>query len=163
MRQKRPVKQNRLEEYRCSVARSLSVVGERWTLLILREALAGTTRFADFQANLGMAPDLLTDRLATLVDYGVMTRESYQQPGQRSRPAYHLTPAGRELHVTIGALQQWGDKHLPRHQGPTLVRKARRTDRPVHVAFIDDLGYEIPADDVAAIPTAAYTAELPLL
>lgn len=65
----------------------------------------------------------------------------------------HLTPAGRELHVLIGVLQQWGDKHLPRPEGPTMVRKARRTERPVHVAFIDDLGYEIPADDVETIPT----------
>jgi DNA-binding HxlR family transcriptional regulator len=150
--------QKRVEDWSCSVARSLTVVGERWTILILREALLGTTRFADFQTNLGIAPDLLTDRLTTLVDYRVMTRQSYQAPGQRSRPAYHLTPSGRELHVVIGALQQWGDKNLPRPDGPTMVRKARRTDRPVHVAFIDDLGYEVPADDVAAIPTSAANA-----
>jgi DNA-binding HxlR family transcriptional regulator len=67
--------------------------------------LLGTTRFADFERNLGLPPD----RLATLVDYGVMTKESYQEPGQRRRPSYHLTPAGRELHVLIGVLQQWGD------------------------------------------------------
>jgi DNA-binding HxlR family transcriptional regulator len=142
-----------LDEWSCSVARSLAVLGERWSLLILREALLGTTRFADFQANLGIGPDMLSDRLATLVDYGVLTKQSYQEPGQRPRPEYHLTPAGRELHVLIGALQQWGDNNLPRPQGPTMVRRARRTDRPVHVAFIDDLGYEVPADDVATIST----------
>jgi hypothetical protein len=53
----------------------------------------------------------------------------------------------------IGVLQQWGDKHLPRIEGPTVVRQARRTERPVHVAFIDDLGYEVAADDVETIPT----------
>jgi DNA-binding HxlR family transcriptional regulator len=147
--------QKPVDDWSCSIARSLTILGERWTLLILRDALRGTTRFADFQANLGIAPDVLTDRLSTLVDYGVMTRESYQEPGQRTRPSYHLTPAGRELHVVIGALQQWGDRHLPRPEGPTMVRKARRTSRPVHVAFIDDLGYEVPADDVAAIHTDA--------
>lgn len=142
-----------LESLQCSVARSLAVLGERWTILILREALLGTTRFADFQSRLGIGADMLTDRLSTLVDYGVMTKESYREPGQRARPEYLLTPAGRELHVLVAALQQWGDRHLPRPQGPTVKLSARRTNRPVHVAFIDDLGYEVPTDDVAAVPT----------
>jgi DNA-binding HxlR family transcriptional regulator len=143
----------KVDDWKCSVARSMTVLGERWTVLILREALLGTTRFADFERNLGLPPDRLADRLATLVEYGVMTKEPYQEPGQRRRPSYHLTPAGRELHVLIGALQQWGDQHLPRAEGPTMVRKARRTERPVHVAFSDELGYEVAADDVATIPT----------
>jgi DNA-binding HxlR family transcriptional regulator len=143
----------KVDDWQCSVARSITVLGERWTILILREALLGTTRFVDFERNLGLPSDRLVDRLATLVEYDVMTKESYQQPGQRRRPSYHLTPAGRELHVLIGALQQWGDQHLPRPEGPTMVRKAKRTERPVHVAFIDDLGYEVSADDVATIPT----------
>jgi DNA-binding HxlR family transcriptional regulator len=142
-----------LDDCNCSVARSLTVLGERWTILILREALMGTTRFAEFERNLGLPPDRLTDRLSTLVKYGVMTRDTYQEPGQRRRPSYHLTPAGRELHVVVGALGEWGDRHLPRPEGPTTQRKARRTDLPVHVAFVDELGYEIPADDVAIIPT----------
>ena len=142
-----------VDDWQCSVGRSATILGDRWTLLILREALLGTTRFVDFQTNLGIAPDVLTDRLTTLVEYDVMSRDTYQEPGQRARPAYHLTPAGRELHVIVGAYQQWGDKHLPRPQGPTTTRRATRTNRPVHVAFIDDLGYEVPADDVAAIPT----------
>jgi DNA-binding HxlR family transcriptional regulator len=142
-----------LDDWDCSVGRSLTVLGERWTILILREALLGTTRFAEFQSNLGVAPDVLTDRLATLVEYGVMSRDTYQEPGHRARPSYHLTPAGRELHIIVGAYQEWGDKYLPRAEGPTMTRRARRTDRPVHVAFIDDLGYEVPADDVATIST----------
>ena len=137
----------------CSVARSLVVLGERWTILIVREALMGTTRFADFETNLGLAPDTLAERLKTLVDHGLMIREDYQEPGQRKRPAYHLTPAGRDFHVVVGALSDWGDRHLPRIDGPTMTRKARRTEQHVHVAFIDDLGYEVPADDVAIIAT----------
>jgi DNA-binding HxlR family transcriptional regulator len=149
----------RLHESSCSIARSLGVLGERWTILILREALSGSTRFAEFRDALGVAADVLSGRLATLVSYGVMDREPYQEPGRRTRFAYHLTDAGRELLVVLGALQQWGDKHLPWPDGPTIERRATRTDRPVHVAFVDDLGYEVPAGDVAMIRTDAYPQE----
>jgi DNA-binding HxlR family transcriptional regulator len=136
----------------CAIARSLGVLGERWTLLILREAFGGVTRFAQFRDNLGVAPDILTDRLATLVTYGVLERESYQEPGERSRAGYVLTPAGRELLVVLAALQQWGDEHLPWPDGPNLLRRVRDSDRPVHVGFIDDRGSEVEAGDVAIVP-----------
>src|SRR4051795_6456267 len=109
---------------RCSIARSLSVLGERWTFLILREALLGTTRFAEFRDNLGVAPDVLSDRLATLVEAGVLTKQPYQEPGARARFSYHLTPAGADLQIVLGALQQWGDAHLPLPTGPTYLRRA---------------------------------------
>ena len=92
-------------ESSCSIARSLGVLGERWTFLILRDAFLGKTRFAEFRESLGVAPDVLSDRLATLVSHGVMEREPYQEPGARSRSGYRLTPAGRELHVVLSALQ----------------------------------------------------------
>jgi DNA-binding HxlR family transcriptional regulator len=142
----------------CSIARSLGVLGERWTFLILREAIDGVTRFAQFRDALGIAPDVLTDRLTTLVDYGVMSRVPYQEPGSRTRYAYTLTPAGEELHVALGSLQQWGDAYLPRPDGPTIERRARKTNRPVHVGFIDDRGREVTANEVAAIRTSAYPA-----
>jgi DNA-binding HxlR family transcriptional regulator len=140
----------------CAIARSLGVLGERWTFLILREATLGLTRFAQFRDSLGIAPDVLTERLATLVEYGVMERVAYQEPGSRSRSAYVLTPAGRELSVVLAALQQWGDEHLPWPEGPSLLRRVRDSDRPVHVGFVDDRGREIPAEDVAMIRTDAY-------
>ncbi len=143
-------------ESTCSIARSLGVLGERWTFLILRDAFLGVTRFAEFRASLGVAPDVLSDRLATLVAYGVMEREPYQEPGARSRSAYRLTPAGRDLHVVLSALQQWGDEHLPRPEGPSMLRRVKGTDRPVHVGYIDERGREVAPADVAAIPTAAY-------
>jgi DNA-binding HxlR family transcriptional regulator len=96
----------KVPESSCSIARSLGVLGERWTFLILREALTGATRFSQFRDALGIAPDVLTERLNTLVEYGVMTREPYQEAGSRSRFAYDLTPAGRELQVVLLALQQ---------------------------------------------------------
>ncbi|MHA6759427.1 winged helix-turn-helix transcriptional regulator [Streptacidiphilus sp. PAMC 29251] len=143
----------------CSVSRSLGVLGENWTLLVLREALTGTTRFAEFRSALGLAPDVLSRRLSTLVEYGVMYREPYQEPGSRVRYEYHLTDAGRELEVVLGALQQWGDRHLPWPAGPTIQRRAMRTNRPVHVAFVDDHGYEVPWADIETVRTDAYPEE----
>jgi DNA-binding HxlR family transcriptional regulator len=145
----------KLPEDPCSIARTLSVVGERWTILILREAFFGASRFAEFRDRLGVAPDVLSDRLATLVEFGVMTREPYREPGARSRFAYRLTPAGRELQVVLSALQQWGDEHLPRPEGPTMLRRVRGTDCPVRVGYLDEQGQEVPLADVAVVPTGA--------
>lgn len=142
----------------CSISRSLGVLGERWTFLVLREALGGTTRFAKFREVLGLTPDVLTDRLTTLVEYGVMVREPYQEPGSRPRDAYLLTDAGRELAVVLAALQQWGDKHVPWPEGPSVLRQRRDTGRSVHVGFIDEDGKEVPAGDVEMVRTAVYPA-----
>jgi DNA-binding HxlR family transcriptional regulator len=140
----------------CSIARSLGVLGERWTFLILRDAFLGVTRFAQFRDDLGVAPDVLSDRLTTLVEYGIMEREPYKEPGARGRFAYRLTPAGQELQVVLSALQQWGDEHLPFVDGPSMLRRVRGTDRPVHVGFVDERGREVEAGDVAMIPTLAF-------
>jgi hypothetical protein len=88
-----------------------------------------------------------------------MERVAYQEPGARSRSAYALTPAGRELIVVLAALQQWGDQHLPWPEGPSILRRVRGSDRPVHVGFVDDSGTEIPPADVAMIRTAAYPGQ----
>ena len=143
----------------CSIERSLGVLGERWTFLILREAILGATRFVEFRDRLGVAPDVLTDRLATLVEYGVLEREPYQEPGARSRFAYRLTPAGRELQVVLAALQQWGDEHLPRTEGPSMVRRIAGTDCPVHIGYVDPDGREVAPDGFAMIPTESYPRE----
>src|SRR5271155_48053 len=149
----------KVPETSCSIARSLGVLGERWTFLILREAFLGATRFAEFRDRLGVAPDVLSDRLATLVAYGVMEREPYQEPGARSRSAYRLTPAGRELPVVLRALQQWGDEHLPRPEGPSMLRRVAGSDCPVHVGYIDPDGREVSPDGFAMIPTYAPPGE----
>jgi len=145
----------KLQDSSCSVARSLSVLGERWTLLVVREALSGTTRFETFRENLGLAANVLSDRLATLVDQGVMTREEYQEAGRRTRYEYHLTETGRDLHVVVGALQQWGDVHLPRPEGPSVVRRSVRSSATVRVAFVDEAGREVPQADVIIVDTAS--------
>ncbi|HEY7596694.1 MAG TPA: helix-turn-helix domain-containing protein [Actinophytocola sp.] len=141
----------------CSIARSLEVLGEKWTFLVIREALAGVTRFADFRAALGIAPDILTARLGTLVGAGVLEKVPYQEPGSRQRHEYHLTDAGRELRVVLGALQQWGDAHCPYEAGPTVARRAA-DGRSLGVAFVDDRGRAVSPADVRFERTAAYPA-----
>jgi DNA-binding HxlR family transcriptional regulator len=143
----------------CSIERALGVLGERWTFLILREAFFGATRFVEFRDRLGVAPDVLTDRLGTLVDYGVLEREPYREPGARSRFAYRLTPSGRELQVVLAALQQWGDEHLPRPEGPSMLRRVAGTECPVHVGYIDPDGREVSPDGFAIVPAQTSPGE----
>jgi len=137
-------------DVQCSIARSLEVVGEKWTLLVVRDALAGATRFSEFQQSLGIAKNLLADRLATLVEFGIMDRRIYREDGARERNEYVLTDSGRELMYTIGALLGWGDAHRPNELGPTRrLRDASNGDR-LRLAFVNDLGIEVPLDRVLA-------------
>jgi DNA-binding HxlR family transcriptional regulator len=100
----------------CSIARSLEVVGERWTLLILRDAVVGLTRFEEFQESLGIASNVLTNRLKLLCDEEVLERvPDPQRPG---RPKYVLTEKGRELAPALIVLMKWGDRHYPTPNGP---------------------------------------------
>jgi DNA-binding HxlR family transcriptional regulator len=140
----------------CAIARSLGVLGERWTFLILREAMSGATRFSEFRGALGVAPDVLAERLNTLVEHGVMEKVAYQDPGERARSSYSLTPSGEELIVILSALQQWGDAHLPWPQGPSVLRRVKGSERPVHVGLIDDRGREVEPEDFEWVTTSAY-------
>jgi DNA-binding HxlR family transcriptional regulator len=95
----------------CPVARTLDIVGERWTLLIIRDLLTGTMRFQDFQERLpGMAPNVLSDRLKTLTAHGLIRRNFYSEHPPRAD--YTLTDEGRELGVIVLALGRWGMRHL---------------------------------------------------
>ncbi|MFD3453275.1 winged helix-turn-helix transcriptional regulator [Streptomyces sp. NPDC058691] len=133
----------------CSIARALEVVGDRWTLLILRDAaLMGATRFADFRDRLGIAADVLALRLGTLVEEGVMEKRPYREPGARTRFGYHLTPSGEQLLLVLAALQQWGDDNRPPSIGPTVLRRSGDEGRSVRVAFVDDADAVVPADGV---------------
>ncbi|GAB3171819.1 HxlR family transcriptional regulator [Micromonospora palomenae] len=142
----------------CSIARSLEILGERWTFLVLREALGGATRFTDFSTRLGVSTDILTDRLATLVRAGVLEKRPYQEPGGRARFSYHLTPAGEELSVVLGALQQWGDRNCPPAGGPTVQRRSRVSGQRLSVAYIDESGRAVPLEDVTFVPNPQHIA-----
>jgi DNA-binding HxlR family transcriptional regulator len=100
----------------CSIARSLEVVGERWTLLILRDAVLGLTRFEEFQASLGIASNVLTSRLKRLCEENVLER--VPDPERPGRPRYVLTGKGAELGPALIVLMKWGDRHYPTPTGP---------------------------------------------
>ena len=107
----------------CSVARTVEVIGDRWTLLVLRDVFNGIGRFDEIAGHLGVARDLLTRRLANLVEAGVLERQPYQEAGSRTRYEYRLTNAGVELRPVLIALAQWGDAHLAGSEGaPTAIR-----------------------------------------
>jgi DNA-binding HxlR family transcriptional regulator len=112
------------EGQNCSIARALELVGERWTLLIIRDALLGVHRFDEFQDSLGVARNVLADRLNRLVGEGILERSAYSERPPRFE--YRLTEKGRELAVPILALMQWGDRHLSQ-KPPRIAR--RRSDR----------------------------------
>ncbi len=103
----------------CSVARSLEIVGERWTLLILRDAFMGIRRFDDFQRDLGVARNVLQTRLERLVDEGLMERVPYQE--RPVRHEYRLTDKGRDLWPVLMAMLSWGDKYAAPEGPPTRV------------------------------------------
>jgi DNA-binding HxlR family transcriptional regulator len=103
----------------CSIASALEIVGERWTMLIIREALLGVHRFDELQADLGVARNVLQMRLEHLVGYGILERRLYQERPQRY--AYHLTEKGLDLWPAVVALMHWGDKHAVAPGGPPVA------------------------------------------
>ena len=133
----------------CPIARSLAVLGEKWALLIVRDALAGATRFAEFRDSLGIAPDMLADRLGKLVDHGILERRGYREPGERARDEYVLTAAGRELAPALAALGGWGIAHLPVADPSPFRFVDTSTGAPAGAGFVDADGRPIPLADVA--------------
>ena len=106
--------------------------------MILREAHMGATRFADFREVLDIAPNILTNRLARWSSQALSRSVSTNRPGERTRSSYHLTPAGEDLKLVLAALQQWGDVHVPRAEGPTVLRRDTGTKELVSVGFVDE-------------------------
>ena len=107
------------ENQRCSIARTLEIVGDRWTLLVLRDVFLGVRRFDDVQRDLGIARNVLSDRLARLVEDGILERRRYQERPERFE--YRLTEKGLDLWPSLMALMRWGDKHLAQDGPPRIV------------------------------------------
>lgn len=131
----------------CSIARALEVVGERWSLLIIRDALfAGVTRFSDFQHNLGIATNILTTRLDAFVAAGLMTRRAYStQPDQHE---YLLTDKGRDLAAALIALTDWGDRWAAPGEPPIFYRHAECGAALTHQVVCDACG---PVPDASRV------------
>jgi DNA-binding HxlR family transcriptional regulator len=131
----------------CSIARALEIVGERWTLLIVRDAFLGLRRFEEFQESLGIARNVLTDRLGRLVDEEILERVLYSERPERYE--YRLTKRGRDLNLALTALRQWGDLYLSEKPPRILRRKADR--KPVVAALVPKGTQILRADEVETV------------
>lgn len=110
------------ESQNCSIARALEVIGDRWTPLILRDAVRGTRRFEDFQASLGIARNVLSSRLGRLCDEGILERHRYQD--RPPRDEYLLTAKGHDLEPVLLGLMRWGDRYAAPHGPPVVLTHA---------------------------------------
>ncbi|UZE96631.1 winged helix-turn-helix transcriptional regulator [Alkalimarinus alittae] len=110
------MKWDNIQEMPCSIARALSIVGDRWTLLILRDCFMGTKRFDQFQKQIGLSRHRLTDRLNKLVEHEILVKSPYQEKPLRHE--YHLTRRGSALYPVLMTLAQWGDNWMAGKDGP---------------------------------------------
>jgi DNA-binding HxlR family transcriptional regulator len=137
------MQRKRFDKMSCPIARSLERVGEWWSMLIMRDALDGMTRFDEFQRSLGIAPNMLTRRLTALVEAGLLDRRRYCE--HPPRDDYVPTARGRDLRPVLVALMAWGNKHFA-PEGPSVVLRNRRTGAAADPIFIDAACGE-PIDD----------------
>jgi DNA-binding HxlR family transcriptional regulator len=107
----------------CSVARTLEVIGDRWTMLVIRDAFLGIHRFEDFQRRLGCARNVLSDRLGRLVEDDLLEKRRYQERPERFE--YRLTEKGIDLWPVVVSLMKWGDRHAPNPDGPPMTVRHR--------------------------------------
>jgi DNA-binding HxlR family transcriptional regulator len=132
----------------CSIARALEVVGDRWTLLVIRDVALGKRRFEQLLTSLGVASNVLTDRLQRLVAEGILERVPYSE--RPARFEYRLTAKGRELRIPLLALMQWGDRYIS-EKPPRIAR--RRSDRsPVRVRLVAGDGSIVRPDELEVVP-----------
>jgi DNA-binding HxlR family transcriptional regulator len=134
----------------CSVARSLELIGDRWTLLIVRDALRGAHRFDDFRARLGVAHNVLSDRLSRLTEAGVLERRRYQE--RPDRYEYHLTQQGRDLWPVVMSLLLWGDRYLAPDGPPRLALHRNCGGRLTPQLTCADCGASLAYGDVELAP-----------
>jgi DNA-binding HxlR family transcriptional regulator len=129
----------------CSIARPAALLGDRWTLVILRQAFLGVKRFEDFQSTLGISRSLLSERLGRLVDAGVLRREPYKDE-VRTRDRYRLTEMGLDLYPVLIALRNWGDRYL-RDGPPAQIRHRDCGGEPTLELRCSKCGEELGARD----------------
>jgi DNA-binding HxlR family transcriptional regulator len=134
---------------------TLEIVGERWTWLIVRDAFLGMTRFSQFQASLGIARNVLSDRLRLLVAEGIFEQVRYSE--RPARYEYRLTEKGRELFVALNALRQWGDKYLS--SAPMRVLRVREGETPVVAALVPEGAPVLAQDEVELLPGPGFPHE----
>ncbi len=138
------------EEMNCSIARTLDVIGEWWTPLILRDAFFGVTRFEEFQRRLGIARNILATRLDTLVEHGVLDRRPYDEA--RGRYDYVLTAKGKALWPVLVAIRQWGDEWIA-GEGNEPVHMVHTTcgQRSTGILTCDACGETLRREDIRSV------------
>lgn len=134
----------------CNLSKSFELIGDRWTLLILRSALYGLRRFDDFQADLDVPRSVLSNRLAGLVDSGIMERREYREGRQRARIEYPLTRMGQALGLPFMAMAAWGDKWLGDGTSPLTLR-SKSTGQRLSVALVDERGKRAIKSDIEQV------------
>lgn len=145
------MKWSELGQERCSVARSVAVIGDRWTLMVLRDCFLGVRRFEDFEKRLRISRGIVADRLKRLVDEGVLRREPYQ--ARPLRQEYRLTEKGLALHPVIMAIVHWGDVHYADEEGPPLLHRHKACGADfAPVVVCSSCGGEVGARDVEVRP-----------
>jgi DNA-binding HxlR family transcriptional regulator len=146
------VKLKTFDHMNCSLAQTLDVIGERWTLLILRDAFFGAKRFHQFQSNLGIARNILTTRLNRLVDEGIIEKRR----GEDDHPQYVLTDRGLDLQPVLLSMTHWGDVHKPNPKGARLVFVERATGKPIaRMSAVSRDGRPLKPREVKAVPGPA--------
>ena len=126
----------------CSIARSLQVVGDKWTLLIIRESFYGATRYEQFHQVLKCPRNLLSQRLSRLVEEEILEQSEYREPGLRARLEYRMTDKGRELAPILLALMQWGDRHHGDPEGPPVIARIVSCGHELHVGLTCAQGHQ---------------------
>ena len=136
----------------CSIARALEIVGERWTLLIVRDVFLGLRRFDQLHESLGIARNVLTDRLSKLVEAGILERVRYSERPERFE--YRLTDKGLELNLALTGLRQWGDKYLSKK--PPRVLRRKSDGKPVIAALVLEGAKVLRPDEVESVAGALH-------
>jgi DNA-binding HxlR family transcriptional regulator len=152
---------NDYQNQSCSIAGALEVVGERWSLLIVRNVLLGLRRFDELQAQLGVARNVLQARLERLIDHGVLEKRRYQERPERFE--YRLTEKGLELWPTIVALMQWGDRYAAPPRGPAVLLEHRGCGGAVDEHRIcEACGARVTVREATALPGPGAAPDHPL-
>jgi DNA-binding HxlR family transcriptional regulator len=137
----------------CAIGAAVGIIGERPTFLVLREVFNGVRRFGDMQRRTGVPRQVLSQRLARLVEEGLLRKVPYQDSGQRSRDEYRLTEKGLDLYPVLVALMEWGDKHEVGAPGPQVVLRHRDCGEPVRLRLTCQAGHVLgSAREVTPVP-----------
>jgi DNA-binding HxlR family transcriptional regulator len=141
----------------CTVGRTMAILGERWTFVVLREVFNGVRRFDDIRRHSGIPRQVLSNRLALLVEQDILRREPYQDPGERARHEYRLTEKGFDLYPVLVAVADWGDRYLADPDGPPVEFTHRGCGSPVHSGLQCGKGHRVdrPRDVVTRVGPGA--------